>query len=197
MKRVMLFIAAVALASPAFAQHVHEQAPAAPPAGAQGRGPQVPPIEVPWNDAIPAGTADHAARVVKESPRHGEWVDIKMADGTVLKSWVVYPERPTKTGVVLVSHHIPGMADMTHAVGGHAATEGVIGACRRMAISTSSRWGSTGFGRTMPIAPSFASGSRPSSWPRPPAISAAASMGDRSCRDSSFAIRASRRSAGR
>ena len=126
MKRVMLFIAAVALATPAFAQHVHEQAPAAPPAGAQGRGPQVPPIEVPWNDAIPAGTADHAARAVKESPRHGEWVDIKMADGTVLKSWVVYPERPTKTGVVLVIHDIRGMADMTRAVGDQLAPDGFI-----------------------------------------------------------------------
>jgi carboxymethylenebutenolidase len=135
MKRTILFVAAMALATPALAQHVHDhmQAQSAPPAGAppQGpgggqRGPQVPPIEVPWNDAIPAGTAEHAARALKESSRHGEWVDIKMADGTALKSWVVYPERSTKSGVVLVIHDIRGMSDIARAVGDQLAQDGFI-----------------------------------------------------------------------
>jgi carboxymethylenebutenolidase len=128
MKRVMLFVSALAFAAPVLAQHVHDQAPATPPAGAPARGqtPQVPPIDVPWNDAIPAGTAEHAARAVKESPRHGEWADIKMADGTILKSWVVYPERPTKTGVVLVIHDIRGLSDITRAVGDQLAQDGFI-----------------------------------------------------------------------
>src|SRR5215212_11111548 len=130
MKREILSIAAiacVAFAAPAWAQHVHEMAQAAPPqAGPQARGPQTPPIDVPYNDAIPAGTAEHAARALKESPRHGEWADIKMADGTVLKSWVVYPERSTKSGVVLVIHDIRGMADMTRAVGDQLAQDGFI-----------------------------------------------------------------------
>src|SRR6188768_788121 len=130
MKREFLTVAAiacVAFAAPASAQHVHEMAQAAPPqAGPQARGPQTPPIEVPYNDAIPAGTAEHAARALKESPRHGEWADIRMADGTVLKSWVVYPERATKTGVVLVIHDIRGMADLTRAVGDQLAQDGFI-----------------------------------------------------------------------
>lgn len=128
MKRVLMFVAALAFAAPALAQHLHDQAPAGPPAGGPARGqtPQVPPIEVSWNDAIPAGTADHAARALKESPRHGEWADIKMADGTILKSWVVYPERSTKTGVVLVIHDIRGMADITRAVGDQLAQDGFI-----------------------------------------------------------------------
>ena len=96
------------------------------PAPQRGGGPQTPPIEVPWNDAIPAGTVDHAAKALKESPRHGEWVDIKMADGTALKSWVVYPEKATKTGVVLVIHDIRGMADITRAVGDQLAQDGFI-----------------------------------------------------------------------
>ena len=54
------------------------QPPAAPGAGGGRGGPQ---IEVPWNDAIPPGTADHAARALKESSRHGEWADVKLADG--------------------------------------------------------------------------------------------------------------------
>ena len=123
MKLVSLLAVALAIATPGAAQHVHEQAPPAPP---QGRGPQTPPIEVPWNDALPAGTVEHAARALKESPRHGEWVDIKMADGTALKSWVVYPERPTKTGVVIVIHDIRGMADLTRAVGDQLAQDGFI-----------------------------------------------------------------------
>jgi hypothetical protein len=130
MKREMLLVAAVAcvaLAVPARAQHVHEQAQAAPPAGPPAaRGPQTPPIDVPWNDAIPPGTAEHAARALKESPRHGEWVDIRMTDGTILKSWVVYPERSTKTGVVLVIHDIRGMADMPRAVADQLAQDGFI-----------------------------------------------------------------------
>jgi hypothetical protein len=129
MKRVTMFLAALVLAAPALAQQPAPapamppagQAPAGPPAGApggrQGGQPQVPPIDVPWNDAIPAGTADHAARALKESTRHGEWVDIKLADGTALKSWVVYPESATKTGVVLVIHDINGMRDLPRAVG--------------------------------------------------------------------------------
>lgn len=124
MKLVPLFMVALAVAAPARAQHVHDQGP--PPAPQRGGGPQTPPIEVPWNDAIPAGTVDHAARALKESPRHGEWVDIKMADGTALKSWVVYPERPTKTGVVIVIHDIRGMADLTRAVGDQLAQDGFI-----------------------------------------------------------------------
>src|SRR4051812_30006447 len=129
MKQVTMFAAAALLvAAPAFAQHVHDQAPGAPamqaPAG--GPPPQTPPIDVPWNDAIPAGTAEHAARQLKESPRHGEWVDIKMADGTPLKSWVVYPERSGKSGVVIVIHDIRGMADITRAVGDQLAQDGFI-----------------------------------------------------------------------
>ena len=120
MKRAMLFLAVLALSAPVWAQ-----APGGPGGGRQGGG-QGPAIDVPWNDAIPAGTADHAARALKESPRHGEWVDIKMADGTALKSWVVYPERSTKAGVVLVIHDINGMRDTPRAVGDQLAQDGFI-----------------------------------------------------------------------
>jgi carboxymethylenebutenolidase len=150
MKRAILLVGALGIAAQAHAQqpraaqqpasdsaaaHVHMEAQAPPPAAPQGgpgpgaqRGgqPQTPPIEVPWNDAIPAGTPEHAARALKESPRHGEWVDIKMKDGTALKAWVVYPERPNKTGVVLVIHDIFGMRDLPRAVGDQLAQDGFI-----------------------------------------------------------------------
>jgi carboxymethylenebutenolidase len=80
---------------------------------------------VPWNDALPPGTADHAARALKESSRHGEWADIRMSDG-VLRAWVVYPERAQKAGVVLVIHDIRGMSDMARALGDQLAQDGFI-----------------------------------------------------------------------
>ncbi len=117
----------------------HAQPPAAPAApavgapgapgggGARGGGaPQVPPIDVPWNDALPAGTAEQAARALKESTRKAEWVDIVMKDGTKLHSWVTYPDGTAKAGVVLVIHDIRGMADSPRAVGDQLAQDGFI-----------------------------------------------------------------------
>jgi carboxymethylenebutenolidase len=127
MKVAGMVIVALAVASTASAQQVP---PPPPPAQAgapgAGRGPQVPPIDVPWNDGIPAGTADHAARALKESTRHGEWVKIKLADGSDLNSWVVYPERRDKAGVVIVIHDINGMRDLPRAVGDQLAQDGFI-----------------------------------------------------------------------
>src|SRR5688500_14171103 len=96
MKRVVLAASVLLCASPVSAQHgavdhsahLHEaqaapapgapQAPQTPPAtpgapAAPGGGRGGPQIDVPWNDALPPGTADHAARALKESSRHGEW----------------------------------------------------------------------------------------------------------------------------
>ena len=97
-----------------------------PPAQERRARPGGPQIDVPWNDAIPPGTADHAARALKESSRHGEWADVKLPDGAVLKSWVVYPEKAQKAGVVLVIHDIRGMSDMARAMGDQLAQDGFI-----------------------------------------------------------------------
>ena len=85
-------------------------------------------FDVPWNDKIPAGNATLAARALKESPRHGEWVDIVLP-GTVggkLNSFVVYPQRTDKAGVVLVIHDINGMRDIPRALGDQLAEDGFI-----------------------------------------------------------------------
>lgn len=117
MKAVVVLVGALALVAPLAAEQAPPpQSPAAPAAN----------VEVPWNDALPAGTAEHAARALKESPRHQEWVDIKMADGTALRSFVVFPERPDKAGVVLVIHDIRGMSDTARAVGDQLAQDGFI-----------------------------------------------------------------------
>jgi carboxymethylenebutenolidase len=116
MSRLLCAAVAIALSAPVLAA----QTPTPPAA------PQQTPAVVPWNDRIPPGTPEHVDRALKESSRHGEWVDIKMADGTKLNSFVVYPERPDKAGVVLVIHDIRGMSDWARAVGDQLAQDGFI-----------------------------------------------------------------------
>jgi carboxymethylenebutenolidase len=130
--RTLSVLASVAAVLPL----LHAQQPAAPAAGAApggggggargGGAPAVPPIEVAWDDSIPAGTADHATRQMAETKRKGEWVDIAMKDGTKLRSWVTYPDGTAKAGVVLVIHDIFGLADVTRAVGDQLAQDGFI-----------------------------------------------------------------------
>ena len=83
-------------------------------------------VDIPWNDKIPPGTPAHVERALKESSRHGEWIDIKMPDGTKLNSFVVFPERPDKAGVVLVIHDIRGMSDWARALGDQLAQDGFV-----------------------------------------------------------------------
>ena len=95
----------------------------APGAGGRG-GPQ---IDVPWNDAIPPGTADHAARALKESSRHGEWADIKTGRRQHRsRAGSSIPSGAQKAGVVLVIHDIRGMSDIARAMGDQLAQDGFI-----------------------------------------------------------------------
>jgi carboxymethylenebutenolidase len=135
MKPIVLTVSMLAIAGAAYAQHAEidhskmhgPQATAAPAqTPAQTPAPPGPLIVVPFTDARPRGTADHAARALKESTRHGEWADVKLADGGVLKSWVVYPERAQKAGVVIVIHDIRGLSDMARALGDQLAQDGFI-----------------------------------------------------------------------
>lgn len=82
--------------------------------------------EVPWNDALPPGTAAHVEKALADSSRHGEFVDIELEGGQKLNTWVVYPERQDKAGVVLVIHDIRGMSDWIRAVGDQLAQDGFI-----------------------------------------------------------------------
>lgn len=84
------------------------------------------PVEVPWDDSLPPGIAAHVERALDESSRHGEWVDVELQGGGKLNSWVVYPERADKAGVVLVIHDIRGMSDWVRAVGDQLAQDGFV-----------------------------------------------------------------------
>src|SRR6476646_269095 len=123
MMRVVLATALALAETPAFAQ----TRPAVDPhAGQMMMEMQRPAAAAkPDNPAIPPDNAASAERL-KISPRHGEWVDIKMPSGPAIKSFVVYPERRDKAPVVLVIHDIGGMGDWGRAVGDQLAKEGFI-----------------------------------------------------------------------
>jgi carboxymethylenebutenolidase len=88
--------------------------PVAPTAPATPRDPSLPPNE------------DQAKGELSKSPRHGEYVDVKMADGTPIRTWVVYPERRNHAGVVVLVHEIFGLSDWLRAVADQLAREGFI-----------------------------------------------------------------------
>lgn len=79
-----------------------------------------------------------AERRLKESPRHGEWVDVALSSeesggggsqstaAQKIKTWVVYPERKDKAPVVVVIHEIFGLTDWVRAVADQLAADGFI-----------------------------------------------------------------------
>ena len=90
---------------------------------------QPPAFTPPKNDAIPIyDTGDDSLPIagLKASPRKGEWVDIKLADGTPMKTWIVHPQGTAKAGVVIVIHEIFGLTEWVRAVADHVAQDGFI-----------------------------------------------------------------------
>lgn len=101
-------------------------APAEPPAG----GMRAKRPDLPANFLM-------AARTVAQSPRKGEWVDIPMASGTKLHTWISYPQTTGRAPVVLVYQPGPGMdmgepvtrgggANWLRAIADQLASEGFI-----------------------------------------------------------------------
>lgn len=89
-------------------------APAPAPATAAARDENLPPSE------------EQAKAALEKSPRHGEYVDIKMPSGAPIRTWVSYPERKDKAGVVIVIHEIYGLSDWLRGVADQLARDGFI-----------------------------------------------------------------------
>jgi carboxymethylenebutenolidase len=62
---------------------------------------------------------------LNNSPRHGEWVDLKSGDRTI-KAFVVYPERKDKAPAVIVVQEIFGLTDWLRSLCDELAENGVI-----------------------------------------------------------------------
>jgi carboxymethylenebutenolidase len=81
---------------------------------------------VPQQAGIPASGAGAKERIEK-SPRHGEWVAIKVNATDSVMAWVVYPERKDKAPVVIAIHENTGINTWTRNVADQLAADGFIG----------------------------------------------------------------------
>lgn len=95
----------------------------APPPAASEAAPA--PAAAPVGEPLPP-SEEGAKERLEKSPRHGEYVDVKLAGSAPIRTWVVYPERKTKAGVVLVIHEVYGLSDWIRAVADQVAREGFI-----------------------------------------------------------------------
>lgn len=76
--------------------------------------------------SIPASGQNAVARL-NASPRHGEWVAIKVNVTDSVMAWVVYPERKDKAPVVIAIHENTGINSWTRGVADQLAADGFIG----------------------------------------------------------------------
>jgi carboxymethylenebutenolidase len=67
-----------------------------------------------------------AKKAMDASPRHGEFVDVKLPDGKPLHCWIVYPEVKDKAPVVIVIQEIFGLSDWLRATTDQLAADGFI-----------------------------------------------------------------------
>ena len=78
-------------------------------------------------DASLPASADNAKAALESSPRHGEYIDVKMpGGGAPIRTWISYPERKDKAGVVIVIQEVFGLTDWLRAVADQLAKEGFI-----------------------------------------------------------------------
>lgn len=73
---------------------------------------------------LPAGAGTVSNRLTS-SPRHAEWAMIRTGDDSV-RAWVVFPERSTKTPVVIVVHENTGLTAWARGVADQVAAAGYI-----------------------------------------------------------------------
>ena len=76
--------------------------------------------------ALPPGE-ETAKAALNSSSRHGEMIGFDVPSvGATIRTWVVYPERKEKAGVVLIIHEIYGLSDWIRGVADQLASEGFI-----------------------------------------------------------------------
>jgi carboxymethylenebutenolidase len=71
-------------------------------------------------------SAEGALEALNASPRHGEWMMVRLANGDSVRSWIVYPERSDAAPVLVVIHEIYGLTNWVRAVADQAAAAGYI-----------------------------------------------------------------------
>jgi carboxymethylenebutenolidase len=110
MRRALIALTLLSLLAPAAAFAQGDTVAAAP----RPRDPDLPPGE------------EQAKAALEASPRHGEFVDIAREGAAPIRTWIVYPERKDKAGVVLLIHEIYGLSDWMRGVADQLARDGFI-----------------------------------------------------------------------
>ena len=77
------------------------------------------------NPELPAGAFTASSTVARTTLKH-EWVDIPLAGGQRLHTWIEYPNRTDSAPVVIVMSHEAGLDDWMRAVADQLATDGFI-----------------------------------------------------------------------
>jgi carboxymethylenebutenolidase len=119
----LVAIALLVLPSPSL---VAQESPRAPQASPPAAAPAPATAPAPRDEKLPPSEAQ-AKGALEKSPRHGEYVDVKLpAGGAPIRTWIVYPERQDKAPVVLLIHEIFGLSDWIRGVADQLAREGFI-----------------------------------------------------------------------
>ena len=63
---------------------------------------------------------------MNNSPRHADWVDVKVNDSRTIKAFVVYPERKDKAPAVIVISEIFGLTDWVRSLCDELAENGEV-----------------------------------------------------------------------
>ena len=91
------------------------------------QAPPAPASPLPPRDPSLPAPEETAKAALESSPRHGEYVDVKIDAGRPpMRAWIAYPERKDKAGVVIVIHEIFGLSDWIRGVADQLAREGFI-----------------------------------------------------------------------
>ena len=92
--------------------------------------------------SLPAGAQDWARQALDKSPRHREWVSLKVGTQTV-NTWVVYPEVPNKAPVLVLIHEIFGLSDWAREMADELAAAGYIVVAPDLLSGTGPKGGGT------------------------------------------------------
>jgi len=77
------------------------------------------------NPDLPAGAFTASSTIARTTLRH-EWVDIPLAGGQRLHTWIEYPNRTDPAPVVVVMSHEAGLDDWMRGIADQLATQGFI-----------------------------------------------------------------------
>jgi carboxymethylenebutenolidase len=123
----LLIVSTAAIAAASGYLFSQNRAPAAVPDEHAGHGEMANAVILgAQSNALPASGATAQQRIAS-SPRHGEWVAIKVGATDSVMAWVVYPERSQKAPVVIAIHENTGLNVWTRSVADQLAAEGFIG----------------------------------------------------------------------